>query len=637
MHPIPLKFARPWQYLPGNRVALPLAADTGATLLARPSALDLRAAVTATGVAWLRPPRARLTITATGLITGALELRAGPGRLEADGIVSRLIAATAYVGPWQPAERRLADAPGRWQVGAGLMGGGRRVWQAAAGRVGGGRQVWQLGLSRQGAHAGRWQENAARIGASRLEKWQFGPARAAGFADDWAGLTAARSAEFVSNYAYQPPVAAAAVWGWQPGPALALAMDGGWRWAPGAMTGRRLPWDLGALAALWPRVVIIIPPVIPGRPVTPGNRVAIPFLGGWIRLPGDRIPIPFGAEIEPPAPGSVIVIVPTCEIVRLPDQRQIRATALALDLSDDKSSWEGRITLASDDDYDLLRGLDTEIEVRLQGYVPAWRLVVTAMQPARVFGQLTVSVTARSPSVYLGQGWAPLLTYVETQTRTAQQLAAAGLPFGWQLDWETVDYAVPGGAFSVQGQTPMDIVKAIAEPLKSMVLPHRYEDRLRVTPRHFEVSWLWGSLGSIYSIPPALVISSVFSPAERSLEANAVFLAGTQADGLRARVKRLGTAGDIVHGEELSSPLYTHADALREAGRQVLSAAGRIGVQTAQLPLMPPGQHPRLLEIGEIVEIGDTREVFRGRVSQVRIAFSFGGVPTQTVEIERFG
>lgn len=117
---------------------------------------------------------------------------------------------------------------------------------------------------------------------------------------------------------------------------------------------------------------------------------------------------------------------------------------------------------------------------------------------------------------------------------------------------------------------------------------------------------------------------------------NAVFVSG-QSQGVVCKVKRLGSAGDLV-GQMVTNPLMTTIEPCRERGTMELGKCGKWSLETIQLPLTPSPDLPGLLEIGQLIQISQGGQTYKGQVIGLDIKANrqSGLRVNQTVTLERY-
>ena len=392
------------------------------------------------------------------------------------------------------------------------------------------------------------------------------------------------------------------------------------RWAKGGLL--QTAWsNAGALEVYW------TPP--------PGNAVPLPLQCSLLDWPGYAVWLFLREAPCPPFQRRrVWHVTNSLCVVRLPDRTAV--PVLGASLSSDYDSWAWGVSLTLPDRATLalvspVGGSPVAVEITLNGYV--WTAVVESFEERREFGKAGFTVTGRSRSAVLAAPDATARSFELGEPRTAVQLAEAELlGSGWAVVWDTVDWAVPAGAFAYSGKTPLEAVGLVAGAVGAVLQSDRWDDVLRVLPRYPLSPWEWAA-----ATPDATLTDSLARTLELRWQQRppwqGVYVSG-QSQGVLCRVKRTGSDGTPT-AALLVDPLLTHVDAGRERGRQVLAAAGRWASVTVELPLLASPDEPGLLAVGQLVEVNDGVDVWRGLVTRVALT---AGLPSvrQTVELERY-
>lgn len=117
----------------------------------------------------------------------------------------------------------------------------------------------------------------------------------------------------------------------------------------------------------------------------------------------------------------------------------------------------------------------------------AFHVLAENLSRERVFGDANIRITGRGRSAALAAPYAPVITFANTEPRSAQQLmedvlTINGIPLGWTVDWALTDWLVPTGVFAKQG-TWIEALNAIVGAAGGYLLPHPAEKILRVRQR----------------------------------------------------------------------------------------------------------------------------------------------------------
>lgn len=347
---------------------------------------------------------------------------------------------------------------------------------------------------------------------------------------------------------------------------------------------------------------------------------------------------------QPPAPipagqvRRVYHVLNQALLTRLPERTPIDVASITVSTDVDSFCWSLSATLNSVAALDLLRpGAPVDVEVNINGHV--WILQVERWNQGRRFAGGDRSVTGRSRSAALAAPAGPIVTRTESQQRTAVQLAEAALDdiAGWTIDWDLVDWLVPGNLWSCDEQTPIQIIQDIAAAGAGFVQTHQAEKMLLVKPRYKVMPWQWASATPDLIVPEAMVLTMDGSW-EPKVQYNAAFVSGTGAGGISAKVTRAGTAGDVI------APMYTDAlitdtDVALAKGRGILAASGDWEAQRLSLPLFAAPTVPGLILPGTLLQVTGTGTGWTGQVigTSVTASRSRGGVVVrQSIDVERY-
>ena len=249
----------------------------------------------------------------------------------------------------------------------------------------------------------------------------------------------------------------------------------------------------------------------------------------------------------------------------------------------------------------------------------------------RSFGQTSVRLTGRGKNAVLAAPYAPVMTFTNSQARTARQLmddvlTINGVPMGWNLDWGLTDWNVPAGVFSHQG-TWIEALSVIAGAAGGYLLPHPRDQTIRVRHRYPVAPWEWSTVTPNFVLP----VDAVEKESLRWLEKpfyNRVFVSGQEA-GVLAQVTRSGTAGDLL-APMVVDALITEAAVARQRGLAVLSDTGRQIEVSLNLPvLLDTG----IIEPGAFVQYRDGGVDRIGLVRSTQVQAGFPEV-WQRIDVE---
>lgn len=321
--------------------------------------------------------------------------------------------------------------------------------------------------------------------------------------------------------------------------------------------------------------------------------------------------------------GRFIMLVHQLE-VRLLSNNQIIPCEY-IDIKADRSSWCWGWSASALGEYSALAHNQETVLLRVDDWY--WKGLVEQARARKVFGLVGVQIGGRSLSAQLAEPYSSRRSRLEENERTAVQLVEDELyQTGWEVDWDTVDWLVPGGVFSYDALTPMEAITRIAGAVGAFVLTHPTDLVLQVKP--FYARPTWDVIGHHeVTIPADLIL-------EMSIEwkpvplFRGVWVSG-KTSGVLAKVLREGTDG-APYKQMVVDDLITHVDAARERGTQELCAGGRRSLVTITLPVTAT---TGVLLPGQIVRVQANPD-FYGFVDSVSIRAARPAVQ-QTVVVER--
>ena len=251
----------------------------------------------------------------------------------------------------------------------------------------------------------------------------------------------------------------------------------------------------------------------------------------------------------------------------------------------------------------------------------------------RSFGQTSIRLTGRGKNSVLAGPYAPVMTFTNSQARTARQLmddvlTINGVPMGWNLDWGLTDWNVPAGVFSHQG-TWIEALGVIAGAAGGYLLPHPRDQTIRVRHRYPVAPWEWATVTPNFVLP----VDAVEKESLRWLEKpsyNRVFVSGVDA-GVLAQVTRSGTAGDLL-APMVVDALILDAAVARQRGLAVLSDTGRQIEVSLNLPVL---QETGVIEPGAFVQYRDAGADRIGLVRSTQVQAGFPEV-WQTLGVQTY-
>ena len=349
-------------------------------------------------------------------------------------------------------------------------------------------------------------------------------------------------------------------------------------------------------------------------------------------------------EPEQPEIRESYLLMNIITTVVLPERIPLELPSMEISLDIDSFSWSFTGQLFGASNIALVQPDENgpkQIEVDINGW--KWVFIIERYSTNRRFGDERYTLYGSSRTQLLAAPYAPLRSKSNTSALNAKQaiteeLANTGFAATYPdlNDYSTPDWVMPGGSFSYQSQTAMQVVARIAGTAGSVVIPSRNSDQLNIQPRYPASPWAWNTATMDRIIPASMVIS--LSANWRPEQAyNAVYVSGTNA-GVAVNVKRSDTNGDNPAPDILEDWL-TETQVNTERGRNELAKGGHQSITTIELPLTDSNTAPGLIEPGMLVEIQDTilgeSGDWQGLCLATSIIAGGGGSVIQRIDLER--
>ncbi|HOA94765.1 MAG TPA: hypothetical protein PKJ79_13490 [Quisquiliibacterium sp.] len=343
----------------------------------------------------------------------------------------------------------------------------------------------------------------------------------------------------------------------------------------------------------------------------------------------------------PPAEESVVVpirrlyfVINNVTLHRVPDGAEVPVFSLSLSLDAASWTWGFEASLPASAESLVDPGAASgpaELLASVNG--TAFRVLAENISRERIFGDASIRISGRGRNAVLAAPYAPVMTFSNTEGRTARQLmddvlTINGVPLGWSVDWSLTDWNVPAGAFAHQG-TWIEALAAIAGAAGGYLMPHPTAQSLRVRNRYPVAPWEWGSVTPDFVLP----VDAVARESLRWLEKpayNRVFVSG-QGVGVLGQVTRAGTAGDVL-APMVVDALITEAAAARQRGIAVLADTGRQIEVSLRLPVLA---ETGIIEPGAFVEYQDGSVTRLGLVRATQVQAGFPEV-WQTLGVQAY-
>lgn len=365
-------------------------------------------------------------------------------------------------------------------------------------------------------------------------------------------------------------------------------------------------------------------------------------------------PVPTGIEypdyegpitiITPPAEPDILetyMIANSVSVVVLPARVPLDATGIRIGRDIDSFAWTLTAQLFGRTSLNQVRpdaAGPKEVEVTINGHT--WVFLIERYSGTGKLADERYTLTGVSRTQLLAAPYAPARSKVNTADINAELAASNELiNTGFTLEWDTwtlgpPDWTMPAGAYSYQGQTPMQVIAALAETAGGVVSPAMASDELSILPRYREPVWQWSS-AIMDRIIPAAIISDWGSEWQPQPEWNSCYVSGTNY-GVSVDVRRAGTAGDNP-APDVFTDWMTGTDPARSRGIAELCKGGNQEIVTLNLPLFPAETAPGLVTPAQLCEVRDVEETWRGLCLSTEITAEGVGASRvkQTLRLER--
>ncbi len=316
-------------------------------------------------------------------------------------------------------------------------------------------------------------------------------------------------------------------------------------------------------------------------------------------------------EPEQPAIRESYLLMNIITTVVLPARTPLELPSMEISLDIDSFSWSFTGELWGASNIALVEPDENgtkQIEVDINGW--KWIFIIERFSTNRRFGDERYTLYGSSRTQLLASPYAPQRSKSNSANLNAKQaiteeLANTGFTATYPdlNDYSTPDWIMPGGSFSYQNQTAMQVVAKIATTAGSVIIPSRDNDQMSIQPRYPASPWHWNTATMDKIVPASMVIS--LSANWRPEQAyNAVYVSGTNA-GVAVNVKRTGSSGNNPAPDILEDWL-TETQVNTERGRNELAKGGNQSITTIELPLTDTNTAPGLIEPGMLVEVQDT-------------------------------
>lgn len=347
-------------------------------------------------------------------------------------------------------------------------------------------------------------------------------------------------------------------------------------------------------------------------------------------------------HVTPPPPDGEPVVIPVRRVYfvinnvtlyRVSDGSPVPVFNLSLSLDASSWAWGFDAVLPAKAEALVAGSASGPVELVASVNGTSFRVLAESISRERIFGDASIRISGRGRNAVLAAPYAPVMTFSNTEGRTARQLmddvlTVNGIPLGWAVDWGLTDWNVPANAFAQQG-TWIEALTAIAGAAGGYLIPHPSAQSIRVRHRYPVAPWEWSTVTPDFVLP----VDAVARESLRWLEKpayNRVFVSG-QDVGVLGQVTRAGTAGEVL-APMVIDPLITEAAAARQRGIAVLADTGHQLEVSLRLPVLA---ETGIIEPGAFVEYQDGSVTRLGIVRATQVE---AGVPEvwQTLGVQAY-
>lgn len=392
----------------------------------------------------------------------------------------------------------------------------------------------------------------------------------------------------------------------------------GWHRAIPTLIFSRIVWDNGIPP---PHGWRVVPPVPP-----PSIKFACRL--NFTRLHPNRLDFRacFGSgQLLVPIQRSYLVIN-SGTLIRVSDGSDIPCSSITIALDRDSWSWRLSATLIGKTAYDTVPIAPGLVRATLNGF--SWDFIPDSLSYDRVFGKLSATLSGLSPAAVMISP-AATKSYRESATKTAAQLALQELPFEWSLDWQIVDWTIPGDQLQYENLTPLEAMIRVVKSAGGWLFADRQLKTLFVKPRWPQKPWDWTSFTPDASLPSSYVLKETGQSTLGSTF-EAILITGG-VDGMAVLVNRAGTGG-LTYAPTVVDRLITDMTAAQARAIQELADGWPLKHYSLELPLQAQPQGAGLIVPGTTLDFVDGEDGWRGLVTGVSINAT-SGKTIQTLEL----
>ncbi|MDQ9021704.1 hypothetical protein RFI02_11350 [Acinetobacter sichuanensis] len=377
-------------------------------------------------------------------------------------------------------------------------------------------------------------------------------------------------------------------------------------------------------------------PILPWPKPKPKEYVGsgdLNFICLWHDVDAHNVILNFGDEdcIPSLAPRDWWYIVNKIEVSRLDNGEQITVIDGSYNTSRSQWCWSYSLTVPASEISKLEPINAQPVILKIQVNDNVHHMLLENRSRSRRFAQDTWKLTGRSQTALLDAPYSPTRSFLQENERTSVQLAQAELDrvnSDTQLNWQLIDelgWIVPINSLSYANQTPIAVIKQIAEAGGGFVYSEKGSNTLSIRPKYKKTFWDAMQFEDYDRLLPEGLVTNQSTDYEPYPDYNGVTLTNDRT-GFTGIVKRTGTAGDVLQ-ETVSNPLFT-AVSMGSYGKALLAKAGLIETHSLEIPVQKDVGE---CEPGEIIAFNAE---WWGIVDSVSVSFTHA-VVNQNITVER--
>ncbi|KZK66721.1 hypothetical protein A1L58_04725 [Shewanella baltica] len=323
--------------------------------------------------------------------------------------------------------------------------------------------------------------------------------------------------------------------------------------------------------------------------------------GGLIDANPPLPTIDFKIPIEPQIRRSYLM-QPQISCVRVSDG--VAVVLRSVSISQSRSQWASSGSLAFSSRIDADRAANELLKISINGY--DFYLLCESPSESKAFGKTSYSATGRGRLATLASPNRKAINYVNVVARSFIGLMADIVAnTGWTVASKISDYPVPANAFSYAAKTPAEAINMMANSIGAMLDVNDETQTITVIPQWPVVPWNTAS-----AIPDVILHDGVILEFNERIDirpdANAVFVRGEQ-QGVAAKVKRFGTAGDNFAADIVDKLITDNQAARMRATAELANAGNKVqnSIRAKVMADLPP------MRLGMLIGVRKGAEVFK--------------------------